>query len=119
MSPNSRDIGWDPIKGMLEWAKYSRAEIHKYLIKCECLQCKSMERNFRWGWIEIDALWCIELRYRAGIKCPYCYHRLNESCSMVVEVEDCGPPSEDEVARLGLKESDFIGIKDPTCLETC
>lgn len=113
------DIGWDPEKQRLNWSKeMKRAEVRKYLIKCECLQCKAMHRKYKWGWIEIDALWCIETRHKYGIKCPYCYHRLNELCSMVVEVEDCGTPSEEEVGRLGLDPKKFVGLED-RCFREC
>ena len=107
------DIGWDPEKHILSWSKQmKRAEIRKYLIKCECLQCKGLDRKYKWGWVEIDALWCIEIRHKYGVKCPYCYHRLNETCHMVIEIEDCGTPTEKEVERLNLDPEDFIGLED-------
>ena len=107
------DVGWDPGEAVLNWSKnMKRAEVRKYLIKCECLQCKSFGRKYKWGWIEIDALWCIEHRHHNGIKCPYCYHRLNETCSMVVEVEDCGEPSEEEVERLNLDPKKYVDMLD-------
>lgn len=107
------DIGWDPEKGRLDWARSMKdAEIRKYLVKCECMQCKTMHRKFRYGWIEIDALWCIEARHQHGIKCPYCYHQYYEVSDMIVEIEDCGEPTEKEIDKLGLSPDHFIGLDD-------
>lgn len=109
--------GWDPIKGELQWNNLINAEVRKYLIKCECLQCEAMERKSKWGWIEIDALWCIETRHNLGVCCPYCFHRLNESCQMTIEIEDCGIPSEEEFERLDLDPKDFVGLEDMPFVE--
>lgn len=113
------DVGWDPDKHRLSWSKeMKRAEVRKYLIKCECLQCKSMGRKFNWGWVEIDALWCIETRHKTGVLCPYCYHHFADLAHMVVTVEDCGVPSEEEIERLGLDPEKFIGLEDPDWYKT-
>ena len=107
------DQGWDPEKALLSWThNMDKAEIRKYLIKCECTQCEAMQRKFRYGWIEIDALWCIEARHQHGIKCPYCYHQYYEVSDMVVKIEDCGSPSEEEIERIGLKAEQFCGLDD-------
>jgi hypothetical protein len=107
------DIGWDPEKGRLDWAmSMKKAEIRKYLIRCECGQCKAMERPFRWGWIEIDALWCVQARYVHGFRCPYCYNRQLDISFMRTEIEDLGEPSEEEIDRLGLRVDQFCGLDD-------
>lgn len=107
------DIGWDPETGRLNWTKSMKeAEIRKYLIKCECEQCKACHRPYKWGWIEIDALWCVQARYMHGFRCPYCYHRLVEISFMSAEIEDLGTPSEEEIARVGLKSEQFCGLDD-------
>ena len=110
------DQGWDPDKGRLEWARTMKsAEIRKYLIKCECEQCKACHRKFRYGWIEIDALWCIEARYAYGFRCPYCWHHFADWAQMSAEIEDLGEPSEEEIERIGLKPESFVGLEDEGC----
>ena len=110
------DIGWDPEANRLNWSKeMKRAEVRKYLIRCECLQCKSLGRNFNWGWIVIDALWCVETRHKLGVHCPYCYHKLNDISHMVITIEDCGEPSEQEFERLDLDPNDYVELEDPNC----
>ena len=106
------DEGWDPDQAMLTWTQnMERAEVRKYLIKCECLQCQALGRKYRWGWVEIDALWCIELRHKYGVLCPYCYHRFSDYAHMVITIEDAGDASEEEAERLGLKPEQFIGLE--------
>ena len=113
------DIGWDPEKGRLNWARSMKeAEIRKYLIKCECDQCRSLGRPFRWGWIEVEALWCIQVKYMHGFRCPYCYNRLMEISFMKAEIEDLGEPSEEEIERIGLRSDQFCGLDDDECYGT-
>jgi hypothetical protein len=113
------DIGWDPEQGRLNWTRSMKeAEIRKYLIRCECEQCKSLGRPFRWGWIEVEALWCIQVKYMHGFRCPYCYNRQLDISFMTTRIEDLGTPSEEEIERIGLRSDQFCGLDDDGCLGT-